>query len=1790
MSTNTSTNASSSGNSNSGSQSNPSTARDQAAAAPPVPEVFERPKLSSESNDEEIMKEVCLNNGITYSKLAAEGPEVGVLEMFFSGFPRLIGLHHFPNIHTMTIIGQSISALSGLSTLTRLKELWVAECQIKKIEGLDRCLMVEKLYLYGNQITHIDNLHMLTDLQVLWLNSNLIKNIENLTNVVNLRELNLAENKIEKIGHALDCNIYIEDLNLSGNPISSLRDLTNLVRLPKLQSMSMKDPLYSPCPVSQLCNYSTHILFHLPSLRRLDTYDVTAKHLSELAHSTVLKKKMYILIPILLLFSVSIAQSTVLKKKMYILIHILLLFSVSIGQSTVLKKKMYILIPILLLFSVSIGQSTVLKKKMYILIPILLLFSVSIGQSTVLKKKMYILIHILLLFSVSIAQSTVLKKKMYILIPILLLFSVSIAQSTVLKKKMYILIHILLLFSVSIGQSTVLKKKMYILIPILLLFSVSIGQSTVLKKKMYILIHILLLFSVSIGQSTVLKKKMYILIHILLLFSVSIGQSTVLKKKMYYNMRLKTLRRNMANLLQRLEQHKAMQMMALPHQRLRTITFAVKEIERELQEKKPEPVEEIVAHDSDTESERDAREQIHPKKSMCQQKGGGDNSGLQVLNIKLEALKNRKHHWERTYADMEGYCEEAKGRIQRAADSMANRLVVELETGGNVRFEEGASTDVWFSSCHDLVMSRFCATDYKGQGVVGIKIHRIIRIHNRILRARFDKKLTRVTEGPLGEYYPGTKNTAYKKLLEYLFWIWDPEIAGGSMEPARVPEEGFRDAETYKMLGRDAAVPLSNSLSLADRHRMAFLKKQLQEHAASDSCPFRFGRLIIAKTYLGKSASMGDKRTIAAGSYPKIDAVFIPRKKCFSDNDPSSACECKSRQCEWYIFDHELVLPEYIVDFEYVTKEPSSSPYTQVSDDLFDNKVVDMPPAPAPDTQGSESDDAVLNMPPDISPRPRMVTLTEELLLKSAKSETLSTITYLNLHGNGLTRLKHIQSLTSLKKLVISFNELTRLEEITHMNIEYLDASFNKLTTLEGMKSMSRLEELDLSWNQLHNTREELSVLRKHCFALRHLDIRHNPWLKPEALNLRIVGRIKTLKWLNGEAVTDQEGQMALRMAAGSRISQLSLLTNSRTDSMLPRSLSLGCGAHIIAHNSHLKPDKVSETDTGWYSKVTTVNLESQHMTKMSNLERLDNLRWASFSNNDLTKIEGLDNCLRLEDLALDNNCIARLDGLSKLSRLRRLSLAHNQLTTLDTGTLTYLPHLLYLALDNNSLTSLAGLQQAQSLVELYIGNNLIVNIREIFLLKQLPNLVILDMYGNPVTTEADNYRLFLIYHLKTLKALDGNAVEAQEGNMAKDMFGGRLTPDFVAEKLGHATFQDVRELDLPSCSIRIVDLGSGDLFMNLRSVNLENNNLSSFSGLTSLVNLRVLCLNNNHIDCVVPRAKTSLQTKQRGLSNYPAKTQADYYPDTFQPVLEHLEVLHLGYNGIKDMATLQLGRLPSLKALFLQGNEITKVEGLEGLHDLRELVLDRNKIKVISEYAFANQWNLQELHMEENRLREVFPLGCLENLQRLYLGSNRIQDISELEKLDTLSKLVELSVVNNAVARRLMHRVVLVFRMPQLMIIDGIPVTDEERNKAEMYFADQMPANSMMVEATLPGISQYQQYKTSVPVKVTNVQLASPTAFVGAGAYYDDAEPLQRGAGRRRGQARSDMPRTGTMSYPHLTNGAGGQQGFSHNGGSSRYPGGTSSYPYLVQINPNQTAEYVEQIARMNQQRSNRR
>ena len=69
-----------------------------------------------------------------------------------------------------------------------------------------------------------------------------------------------------------------------------------------------------------------------------------------------------------------------------------------------------------------------------------------------------------------------------------------------------------------------------------------------------------------------------------------------------------------------------------------------------------------------------------------------------------------------------------------------------------------------------------------------------------------------------------------------------------------------------------------------------------------------------------------------------------------------------------------------------------------------------------------------------------------------------------------------------------------------------------------------------------------------------------------------------------------------------------------------------------------------------------------------------------------------------------------------------------------------------------------------------------------------------------------------------------------------------------------------------------------------------------------------------------------------------------------------------------------------------------------------------------IQEYSFFGLDRLRELHLEENRLRDLShfkPLPCLE---RLYLGLNRIPDYHQLEKLNHLQNLTELSIISNPV------------------------------------------------------------------------------------------------------------------------------------------------------------------------------
>uniref|UniRef100_A0A8C7XE01 Leucine rich repeat containing 9 n=1 Tax=Oryzias sinensis TaxID=183150 RepID=A0A8C7XE01_9TELE len=1107
-----------------------------------------REKKTHKKLNVEAKRFKCLVNGVSYEKIAQEGSNVTSLEIFFSGFPRMVGLFFFPRLCQLTIVDQTIEHIEGLENCPLLQQIWIVQCRLREISGLQNCQKLEKLYLYNNQICEIQNLDLQVNLEVLWLNNNCITKIQGLDMLQNLKELNLADNLIEKIGNSLDPNVSLEILNLSGNQISSFKELAQLAHLPRLKELALKDPMSTPNPVCLLCNYATHVLYHIPGLQQLDSYNVSDKQVKEAA------------------------------------------------------------------------------------------------------------------------------------------------------------------------------------------------------------------------------------------------EAAVMKKMMYYNMRVRSAKRNLSEKQLSLTEKKKT-LLQMPEERIRTLSYALKKLECELS---------TVPVGSKTPGcmwSDDPGGQIYLDDSLQTRSDSNTNPGVNLDLKKMTILY--------LIFSIEAWCKREKTRAANKTEHVVQFLYMELESVGNIRLEAGCPTDLWFNSCCNLLVSRFAPSEYKTLDVIDIKVDRVFRIHNSALRHRFVEK----------------------RRLEYLFYIADPGKCEKE-ETFRILQEGFTTTQQKRCIFTSLCVSL-----------------------------FCLDPTGSGKTHTGTEMNP-------------------PRR-------------------QWFVFQHELVLPEYIIYFEYILEDQST--INTSTDNDPSNEILDK---------------AALNMEPVLKLKPELLSLNNKILLNVANASALSQITVLNLHGNSLSEIKEISRLTALRHLTISFNKLTYLDDISYMpSLEFLDASFNHLVTLDGLQGLKHLEHLDVCWNKLSKAREITSVLRKHTPALLKLDTRYNPW-----------------------------------------------------------------------------------------SRITSLNLDDQRISKLNSLSKLENLRWASFDDNNISRVDGIDCCLKLEELSLNNNCIATLKGLGKLRHLKKLSVDGNQLSGLEASVLKQLPDLIFLSVENNSITTLDGIQNVQCLLELYIGKNRISSSRDVHYLKGLGNLIILDLYGNALTEKLESYRIFVIFHLTSLKALDGVAVDASECESAKSMFKGRLSTDMVVEKLGHSNYTEILYLTLHSCSIRMVDLSPAELFCNLCSINLDHNNLTSFSGLIHLPNLKALSLNYNHIESILPKHKIQAPLTNRQILHNRVHSSGYGQPspggstDHLEPLMGGLEVLHLSHNGISNMANLQLSRLTNLKSLFLQGNDISQVEGLEGLQHLRELVLDRNRIKALARNSFTAQSELLELHLEYNRIRELNHLDPLVGLQKLFLGMNKLQ------------------------------------------------------------------------------------------------------------------------------------------------------------------------------------------------------
>lgn len=155
-----------------------------------------------------------------------------------------------------------------------------------------------------------------------------------------------------------------------------------------------------------------------------------------------------------------------------------------------------------------------------------------------------------------------------------------------------------------------------------------------------------------------------------------------------------------------------------------------------------------------------------------------------------------------------------------------------------------------------------------------------------------------------------------------------------------------------------------------------------------------------------------------------------------------------------------------------------------------------------------------------------------------------------------------------------------------------------------------------------------------------------------------------------------------------------------------------------------------------------------------------------------ILKIDNLVGFDRVVKLQLDNNIIEKIEHLGHLTSLEALDLSFNNIS--EISGLENLTRMTTLSLFSNRITQLGGLDTLDKLQVLSVGNNLISQLDNVMYLRSFSKLQAVNLVGNPFCQE-EEYRRYVLAHLKHIKYLDYRLVDQQAVAAAKEQYQDEL-------------------------------------------------------------------------------------------------------------------------------------------------------------------------------------------------------------------------------------------------------------------------------------------------------------------------------------------------------------------------------------------------------------------------------
>ena len=243
--------------------------------------------------------------------------------------------------------------------------------------------------------------------------------------------------------------------------------------------------------------------------------------------------------------------------------------------------------------------------------------------------------------------------------------------------------------------------------------------------------------------------------------------------------------------------------------------------------------------------------------------------------------------------------------------------------------------------------------------------------------------------------------------------------------------------------------------------------------------------------------------------------------------------ESDPKQRMWFVLDHALALPEYLVEFDYITNPKSVAENRRLSeaavineecnalfegigqtqrvlengyfshnkDNSHKNQTITLT---AQDLDRSDmgclkrplhsfmnlchiqelienkyefvedektGQTAIENsMPPEIPLRSQIDSITPSVIVNISRERNLENIVYLNLFNNKIRRIEHMQGLVNLQTLILSFNEIDEINGLkSNTALRKLDLNHNFIKVIQHLDTQKALSYLDLRHNWIND-------------------------------------------------------------------------------------------------------------------------------------------------------------------------------------------------------------------------------------------------------------------------------------------------------------------------------------------------------------------------------------------------------------------------------------------------------------------------------------------------------------------------------------------------------------------------------------------------------------------------------------------------------------------------------------------------------------------------------------------------